>query len=137
MEYYIYDSYVPIIDENTGEVTGYDQQKMSVNIPHTASVLVLSLEKYENIAADYAELPTISGTAITHTQGTHPLIQRVLLDTTTQLNLMEILQVSILVMWVPVFLKRLTSLVKMDLVLPTLIQWTLASVQGPVILSLV
>jgi hypothetical protein len=69
MEYYIYDSYVPIIDEDTGEVTGYDQQKMSVNIPHTAAVLVLALDKYENIAADYTELPTISGTVLTHSLG--------------------------------------------------------------------
>ncbi len=69
MEYYIYDSYVPIIDEATGEVTGYDQQKMSVNLPHTAAVVVLSLEKYERIAADYHELPQIAGTVLTHTVG--------------------------------------------------------------------
>ncbi len=69
MEYYIYDSYVPIIDETTGQVTGYDQQKMSINLPHTAAVTVLSLEKYERIAADYDELPQIAGTVLTHTVG--------------------------------------------------------------------
>ncbi len=69
MEYYIYDSYVPIIDEATGQVTGYDQQKMSINLPHTAAVTVLSLEKYEKIAADYEELPQIAGTVLTHTVG--------------------------------------------------------------------
>jgi len=69
MEYYTYDSHVPIINESTGQVTGYDIQKMSVNLPHTAAVVVLSLDKYEKIAADYDELPQISGTVLTHTVG--------------------------------------------------------------------
>ncbi|MHB9144973.1 MAG: InlB B-repeat-containing protein [Symbiobacteriia bacterium] len=69
MEYYVYDSYVPIINESTGQVTGYDKQKMSVNLPHTAAVAVLSLDKYEKIAADYDVLPQISGTVLTHTVG--------------------------------------------------------------------
>lgn len=69
MEYYIFDSYVPVINETSGLVTGYDLQKMSVNLPHTAAVTVLSLEKYEKIAADYDELPQISGLVLTHTVG--------------------------------------------------------------------
>lgn len=69
MEYYTFDSHVPIINESTGEVTGYDIQKMSVNLPHTAAVVVLSLDKYEKIAADYDELPKIAGTVLTHTVG--------------------------------------------------------------------
>lgn len=69
MEYYTFDSHVPIINESTGEVTGYDIQKMSVNLPHTAAVVVLPLEKYEKIAADYDELPKIAGTVLTHTVG--------------------------------------------------------------------
>jgi hypothetical protein len=69
METYVYESLVPIIDEVTGEVTGYDTQYMSVNIPHTAAVKVLPLETYERIAADYSELPQVSGVILTHTVG--------------------------------------------------------------------
>lgn len=68
MEYYIYDSYVPVLDSD-GNVDHYDTQKMSVNLPHTAAVSVLALDKYEQIAADYSELPQISGTVLTHTVG--------------------------------------------------------------------
>lgn len=68
MEYYVYDSYVPVMNSD-GTVNHYDKQKMSVNIPHTAAVVVLPLEKYEKIAADYEELPQISGTVLTHTVG--------------------------------------------------------------------
>ncbi len=69
MEYYVFDSYVPIIDESTGEVTGYDTQKMSVNIPHTAATVVLALDKYEKIRKDYPELPQIAGKVLDHTVG--------------------------------------------------------------------
>lgn len=69
MEYYVYDSYVPVINETTGEVIRYDKQKMSVNLPHTAAVVVLPLEKYEKIAADYKELPQIAGTVLAHAVG--------------------------------------------------------------------
>ena len=68
METYVYQSLVPIIDEN-GIVIGYDEQSMSVNIPHTAAVKVLPLETYERIAADYSELPQISGAILKHTVG--------------------------------------------------------------------
>lgn len=70
MEIYVYKSLVPIINETTGEITGYDSQYMSVNIPHTASVKVLSLDSYEKIAADYSDtLPQIAGTVFKHTVG--------------------------------------------------------------------
>lgn len=69
MEVYVYDSLIPIVDEDTGEITGYDKQYMSVNIPHTAAVKVLPLETYEKIAADYPELPQIAGNVLTHTVG--------------------------------------------------------------------
>jgi ribosomal protein S11 len=69
VETYVYDSMVPIIDEATGVISGYDRQKMSRNIPHVASVRVLPLDKYERIAMDYAELPQISGDILTHRVG--------------------------------------------------------------------
>ncbi len=69
METYVYESFVPIIDEDTGLTEGYDIQLMSRNIPHTAAVRVLPLATYERIAADYAELPQISGNILTHTVG--------------------------------------------------------------------
>lgn len=68
IETYVYESLVPIID-GSGNLTRYDTQYMSVNIPHIASVKVLPLETYEKIAADYSELPQISGNILTHTVG--------------------------------------------------------------------
>lgn len=62
MEVYEYTLYVPADN-------GYEEQTMTVNIPHTAAVSVLSLGKYESIAADYPELPQISGTVLTHEIG--------------------------------------------------------------------
>lgn len=69
VEIYVYKSLVPVIDEDTGEITGYDEQPMSVNLPHTAAVKVLPLKTYEKIAADYPELPQIAGSVFTHTVG--------------------------------------------------------------------
>lgn len=68
IEYYIYDSYVPVIDHE-GKIEKYDHQKVSMNFPRTAAVVVLPLDKYENIAADYEELPPIRGKVLTHTIG--------------------------------------------------------------------
>ena len=68
MEVYEYELKTPIVDEND-EVTGYSTQIIALNIPHNASKTVLSLERYEAIAADYPELPQISGTALKHTIG--------------------------------------------------------------------
>jgi len=68
MEVFDYTLYTPITDSNN-QVTGYEEQTMTVNIPHTAAVSVLSLDKYESIAADYPELPRISGTVLTHEIG--------------------------------------------------------------------
>lgn len=68
VETYVYTSLVPILD-TTGNVVGYDEQHMSVNIPHTAAVKVLPLETYERIAADYPELPQIAGDVLRHTVG--------------------------------------------------------------------
>ncbi len=68
MEIYEYESLMPKIDEH-GNITGYDTQKMAVNIPHIASVKVLPLDTYEKIAADYAELPRIADNVLTHTVG--------------------------------------------------------------------
>lgn len=68
MEYYDYDFYVPTLD-SSGNVNGYDKQSMSVNIPHTAATVMLSLEQYEKIAANYSELPEIEGEVLTHTVG--------------------------------------------------------------------
>lgn len=47
----------------------YVEQKMTVNMPHTAAVQLLSLDAYENIAKDYEVLPQISGTVLTHKLG--------------------------------------------------------------------
>jgi len=68
MEVYEYNLFTPITDSNN-VVIGYDEQIMTVNIPHKPADTVLSLEKYESIAADYAELPQISGTVLTHEIG--------------------------------------------------------------------
>lgn len=68
MEVYEYTLYTPITNSNN-LITGYEEQTMTVNIPHTAAVSVLSLDKYESIAADYPELPRISGTVLTHEIG--------------------------------------------------------------------
>ena len=63
MEIYEYTSYVP--DGNGG----YDKVITAVNIPHEASVRLLSLDDYEAIAEDYSVLPSISGSVLTHTLG--------------------------------------------------------------------
>lgn len=68
MEVYEYTLSTPVTNESN-VVTGYTDQTMTVNIPHTAAVSVLSLDKYESIAADYPELPQISGVALKHTIG--------------------------------------------------------------------
>jgi hypothetical protein len=68
MEVYEYTLYTPVTD-SSNRVIGYEEQTMTVNIPHTAAVSVLSLDKYESIAADYPELPRISGTVLTHEIG--------------------------------------------------------------------
>ncbi len=68
MEVYEYTLYTPVTN-SSNQVIGYEEQTMTVNIPHTAAVSVLSLDKYESIAADYPELPQISGTVITHEIG--------------------------------------------------------------------
>ena len=63
MEIYEYTSYVP---DGKG---GYDEVITAVNIPHEASVRLLSLDDYEAIAEDYSVLPAISGSVLTHTLG--------------------------------------------------------------------
>ena len=63
MEIYEYTSYVP---DGKG---GYDKVITAVNIPHEASVRLLSLDDYEAIAEDYSVLPAISGSVLTHTLG--------------------------------------------------------------------
>ena len=63
MEIYEYTSYVP---DGKG---GYDKVITAVNIPHEASVRLLSLDDYEAIAKDYSVLPAISGSVLTHTLG--------------------------------------------------------------------
>ena len=68
IEYYDYECYIPKLD-SSGKVTGYDKQVMSVNIPHQAATVVLSLEQYERIAADYSALPKIEGKVLTHKVG--------------------------------------------------------------------
>ena len=45
------------------------EQTMTVNIPHTAAVVTMPLKTYESIAADYEELPRISGRVLNHTLG--------------------------------------------------------------------
>lgn len=66
MEVYLYDSYVPIL--SNGKLT-YEKQTMTVNIPYTAQVKTLSLDSYEDIAANYKELPAISAKVLTHEVG--------------------------------------------------------------------
>ncbi len=68
MEVYYYDAYYPITD-SSGNIVKYDKQTITVNIPHTAAVKTLSLQKYEKIAEDYPALPKISGNVITSTPG--------------------------------------------------------------------
>lgn len=68
MEIYEYDLYTPITDEDD-TIIGYQKQIIALNIPHNASKSVLSLDQYESIAADYPELPQISGTVLKHTIG--------------------------------------------------------------------
>lgn len=66
MEIYVYKSYHPVV--KNGEIT-YEEQLMTVNIPHTAAISTMSLEKYEAIAADYDDLPQISGNVLNHEVG--------------------------------------------------------------------
>ena len=47
----------------------YTKQAMTVNIPRTAAVQLLTLDYYESIAKDYDILPQISGEILTHTLG--------------------------------------------------------------------
>lgn len=68
MEIYEYELNTPIVDAND-IVIGYNTQIIALNIPHNASKTVLSLDRYEAIAADYPELPQISGTVLKHTIG--------------------------------------------------------------------
>lgn len=63
LEIYEYDAYT-----SNGDGT-YTKQAMTVNIPRTAAVQLLTLESYENIAKDYDILPQISGQVLTHTLG--------------------------------------------------------------------
>lgn len=60
---YVYEAYTP---NGNG---GYDVQYMTVTSPHTAVTQVMELDKYEEIAKDYSELPQISGNILTHTLG--------------------------------------------------------------------
>lgn len=66
MEVYVYKSYHPVLIN--GAIT-YEEQLMTVNIPHTAAIATMSLEKYEAIAADYDDLPQISGNILKHEVG--------------------------------------------------------------------
>jgi hypothetical protein len=66
MEIYVYKSYHPVLEN--GAIT-YEEQLMTVNIPHTAAIATMSLEKYESIAADYDDLPQISGNILNHEVG--------------------------------------------------------------------
>jgi len=69
VEYYNYDLYSPIVDES-GAIIGYTRDDFTINVPHTKVTKVLSLEKYEKIAADYkGVLPQISGDILTHEVG--------------------------------------------------------------------
>jgi len=67
VEVYYYDTYYPEIDSNGNIV--YKQGTTTVNIPHTAAVKTISLEKYEKIAKDYPTLPAISGNVLKSTPG--------------------------------------------------------------------
>lgn len=68
IETYVYEQTYPVTDKD-GNFLRTETQSMTVNIPHEASVKNLPLETYERIAADYEELPKISGTVINHTLG--------------------------------------------------------------------
>ena len=63
LEIYEYSAFTP--DGNGG----YKEQLMTVNVPKTAAVRVMSLADYETIQADYDELPQISGAILSHTVG--------------------------------------------------------------------
>jgi len=67
VEVYVYKSYYPEINPD-GTAT-MKEQTMTVNIPHTAAVVTMPLKTYESIAADYEELPRISGRVLNHTLG--------------------------------------------------------------------
>ncbi|HZK26100.1 MAG TPA: hypothetical protein VFD00_00965, partial [Thermoclostridium sp.] len=68
VETYIYEQTYPVNDAD-GNFVRIETQSMTVNIPHEASVRNLPLEAYERIAADYDELPKVSGTVLKHTVG--------------------------------------------------------------------
>ena len=68
VETYVYEQTYPVNDAN-GNFLRTETQSMTVNIPHEASVRNLPLEAYERIAADYDELPKISGAVLKHTVG--------------------------------------------------------------------
>lgn len=63
MEIYEYTSYVA---DGKG---GYTKVLTSVNIPHEASVRLLSLDEYEYIQKDYSVLPPIADSVLTHDVG--------------------------------------------------------------------
>lgn len=63
MEIYEYTSY---ISDGTGK---YTKVTSTVSIPHEASIGLIDLSDYENIAEDYSVLPSISGSVLTHTIG--------------------------------------------------------------------
>ena len=63
MEIYEYTSYIP---DGKG---GYTAVTSTVSIPHEASIGLIDLSEYENIAEDYSVLPSISGSVLTHTLG--------------------------------------------------------------------
>ena len=63
LEIYEYTAYT-----SNGDGT-YTKQAMTVNIPRTAAVQLLTLDYYESIAKDYDILPQISGEILTHTLG--------------------------------------------------------------------
>ena len=63
MEIYEYTSYIP---DRTGK---YTKVTSTVSIPHEASIGLIDLSDYENIAEDYSVLPSISGSVLTHTIG--------------------------------------------------------------------
>lgn len=63
MEIYEFMSYVP---DGSG---GYKKVLTTVNIPHEASVKLLNLSEYEDIAKDYSVLPKISNSVLKHKIG--------------------------------------------------------------------
>ncbi|MFR4414982.1 MAG: hypothetical protein ACLT4C_06845, partial [Butyricicoccus sp.] len=63
MEICEYTSYIP---DGTGK---YTEVTSTVSIPHEASIGLIDLSDYENIAEDYSVLPSISGSVLTHTIG--------------------------------------------------------------------